>query len=139
MEKLLDLIEIKSAMVSRDIECACVSSGSSRLTRKRHLVPSVSMTKKAKVFACADRPRPAITIGIGVSKESRKLQPEAKLQSVQWAEYDQPTVFRLKLQEIFDRLGPVRVSIKRFCGFHFLSSAYSIDHIDPGRMYMLAR
>jgi Uma2 family endonuclease len=35
--------------------------------------------------------------------------------------------------------GPVTESIKLFCAFHFLSSAYSIDHIDPGRMYMLAR
>jgi hypothetical protein len=137
--KLFDLIAIKAAMASRVIEGACVWSGSSRLTRKRYLAPSVSMTKKARVSVCADRPRPAITKRIGVSKESRKLQPEAESQSVQWAEYDQPTAIRLKLQEIFDRLRPVRVSIKRFCGFHFLSSAYSIDHIDPGRMYMLAR
>jgi hypothetical protein len=53
VEKLLDLIEIKAAMVSREFEGTCVSSGSSRLTRKRHLVPSVSMTKKARVFVCA--------------------------------------------------------------------------------------
>ena len=26
-----------------------------------------------------------------------------------------------------------------FLPFYFLSNAYSIDHIDPGRMYMLAR